>query len=98
MAPGRKEWDRQLLKTCFYDHDIEEICRIRLSNAIQEDTIAWHYEPSGIFSVRSAYRLAVSSAQGGNSLAGSSRAADGNRSAYTSIWSAQVSPKVRIFA
>jgi hypothetical protein len=54
MIPGRREWDREVLQTCMY---IKEVCRIRLSNTM-EDTIVWHHEKSGIFSVKSAYRLA----------------------------------------
>jgi hypothetical protein len=54
----------QVLKTCLYNHDIEEICKIRLSNMIRDDTIVWHYEKSGIFSVRNAYRLALQEDQG----------------------------------
>jgi hypothetical protein len=53
------EWDTQVLETCFYNHDIEEICKIRLSERMHEDVIAWHYEKSGILSVKSAYRLAL---------------------------------------
>jgi hypothetical protein len=54
----------QVLKTCLYNHDIEEICKIRLSNMIRDDTIVWHYEKSGIFSIRNAYRLALQEDQG----------------------------------
>jgi hypothetical protein len=60
MVPGRREWDREVLRTCMHMHDIEEVCKLRLSSTM-EDTIAWHYERSGIFSVRSAYRLALKS-------------------------------------
>jgi hypothetical protein len=41
-----------------HSHDIEEVCKLKLSNTM-EDTIAWHYERSGIFSVCSACRLAL---------------------------------------
>jgi hypothetical protein len=41
---------------------LEEVCKIRLSNTM-EDTIAWHYERHGVFTVKSAYRLAVQADQ-----------------------------------
>jgi hypothetical protein len=43
MTSGWKEWDEQILRSCFYNHDIEVIKRIRLSDRIEEDVIAWHY-------------------------------------------------------
>jgi hypothetical protein len=30
MTPGRREWDMRTLETCFHNHDIEEIKKIRL--------------------------------------------------------------------
>jgi hypothetical protein len=55
----QREWDIQLLKTCFCNHDFEEINKIRLSEKMEEDVITWYYEKSGIFSVKSVYRLAL---------------------------------------
>lgn len=59
MKEGRRKWDIDKLKTSLHPHDIEEIKKIRLSDRITEDYIAWHYEKSGIFTVKSAYWLAV---------------------------------------
>lgn len=61
------------------------------------DQIAWHYEKNGIFSVRSAYKLAASS-QGQVSLKPSSSSSQAHdRSIWDIIWKAKVPPKVRIF-
>jgi hypothetical protein len=94
MTPGRREWDTQVLKTCFYNHDIEEICKIRLSERMH----AWHYEKTGIFSVKSAYRLALEQDQKISEQPGSSAMASGSRPLYRAIWTAQVPPKVKAFA
>jgi hypothetical protein len=40
MTIGRQEWDLQKLRSCMYMHDIDEVLKIRLSERIQEDTIA----------------------------------------------------------
>jgi hypothetical protein len=56
MILGRREWDIQTLKTCFLHHDVEEVRKIRLSDRA-EDMLVWHYEKTGIFSLRSAYKL-----------------------------------------
>jgi hypothetical protein len=52
------------LRTCFYNHDIEEIKKIRLSDRLDDDVVAWHYEKSGVFLVRSAYRITLQQEQG----------------------------------
>lgn len=82
------------------DHDVQEVLRIRLSDRVQEDYLAWHYESSGIFSVRSAYWVAqrLQAAPESRGQEGSSRVSDGSRSLWRLIWSAQVPPKVRVFA
>jgi hypothetical protein len=59
MLHGRREWDEQLIRECMYNHDALEVLQIRLSDKSQEDQIAWALEKSGIFSVKSAYRLAL---------------------------------------
>jgi hypothetical protein len=59
MLPDRREWNEQLLKECLYPHDVNEVLKIRLSKRIPDDHIAWFYERLEIFTVRSAYKLAV---------------------------------------
>jgi hypothetical protein len=93
MILGRREWDLELLRTCMFGHDIEEVCKIRLSNML-EDTVAWHYERSGQFSVCSAYRLALQLEQNEQGVTGSSSHPDGSRRLYNEIWAAQVPPKL----
>jgi hypothetical protein len=100
MKAVRREWDEGLIRSCLYPHDVEEVLKIRLSNWNEEDFIAWHYEKSGMFSVRSAYKLALQLQQSEQRQEGSSRNPDGSRLIYKDIWSARVPPKVRarIFA
>jgi hypothetical protein len=57
MKPGRCEWDEQ---ECLYPHDAEEVLKVRLTER-EEDFIAWHFDRSGVFTIKSAYRLAVDS-------------------------------------
>jgi hypothetical protein len=97
MTPGRREWDIQVLRTCFFHHDIQEICKIRISGRMEEDKIAWQYEKASMFSVRREYKLALQQEDKGQWAVGSSSNADGNRPLYKGIWSALVPPKVCIF-
>jgi hypothetical protein len=98
MLPDRREWNEQLLKECLYPHDVNEVLKIRLSERIPDDHIAWFYERSGIFTVRSAYKLVVEAERDEESRAGSSARTDGSRLLYGEIWSVNVPSKVRIFA
>ena len=52
------EWKIDILQQFFVPADVEEILKIKLSYRT-EDIIAWHFERSGIFSVKSAYKLAL---------------------------------------
>jgi hypothetical protein len=101
MRPNHREWDEEVLRTCMHQHDIEAVLRIRLSERTEHDFVAWYYEKSGLFTVKRAYQLAVKSdpQKGRPGMdEGSSSHADGGRSLYMEIWSANIPQKVRIFA
>lgn len=74
-----------------------EILKIKLPRAPMQDTIAWHYEKTGIFSVRSAYRLATSIHLFPDRV-GSSSTPDGARKVWKKLWKLNVPPKVRVSA
>jgi hypothetical protein len=48
----------QKVRDTFLPIDVESILRIKLPRRDQEDILAWMPEQSGIFSVKSAYKLA----------------------------------------
>ena len=54
-----REWDMQVLNRYFYEHDIDEILKIKIPRRADTDFVGWHYEKTGYFSVRSAYKLGV---------------------------------------
>jgi hypothetical protein len=98
MVPGWHEWNEQLLNEYMYPHDVAEVMKIRLSERVQSDHIAWFYEKSGIFTVRSTYKLPVSIEKGLGERAGSSARTDGSRPMFADIWEANVPANVHIFA
>jgi hypothetical protein len=59
--------------------------------------VAWHYENSGYFSVRSAYRLGMQIEHDLGSSS-SSAAPDGDRVVWKQLWKLPIPPKVRVFA
>ena len=82
----------------FYSYDAEEILKLRIPTVGEEDFIAWHYEKNGMFSVKSAYRLALNLKNNKSETGSSSDATNGERRLWNIIWKAQVPQKIRIFA
>jgi len=60
--------------------------------------IAWHYEETGLFSVRSAYWLGVRLKELEGNSASCSANPDGARPVWKKLWKLPVPHKVRIFA
>jgi hypothetical protein len=98
MKDGSREWDEQKLDLHLYPHDKEEVLKIWPMQQNQDDMVAWFYEKSGIFTVKSAYQLAVSLENANDNQGDSSDAGGSGRPIYKNIWNAEVPPKVCIFA
>jgi hypothetical protein len=60
--------------------------------------IAWFYERTGLFMVRSAYMLAVELEQHEAGKESCSARPEGDRPIFKGIWTTKVPPKVRVFA
>lgn len=97
MHPERKEWNEGLIRQIFHPFDADEICKLAIPSSDAEDRIAWHYEKNGIFSVKSAYNLAMVSNSCESSKPSSSSRESNDRSIWDLIWKAKVPGKVRIF-
>ena len=95
---GRKVWDENLIKYLFYPHDAEEILKIHIHAYGDGDFIAWHYEKNGLFSVKSAYNLALKLKDSQDKLGQSSGDPCGERRLWDLIWKANIPQKIRIFA
>jgi hypothetical protein len=46
-----KTWDEAKVRRYFYQCDVEEILKIKLSPNIGTDWVSWYFEKSGLFSV-----------------------------------------------
>jgi hypothetical protein len=96
IEPTTKMWNEDLIRKIFYPPDAEHILQIHLPSYSGEDYLAWFYEKSGFFTVKSAYRLAMD-LKTENSAPGSSNNKVGERVLWDLIWKANVQPKVRVF-
>jgi len=75
-------WDFDKLIHIFNPADVEEIAKIKIPARASEDFIAWHMEKTGIFTVRSAYNLALNIKRG-QGVQSTSSAPNGERK----LWS-----------
>lgn len=92
-------WDELLVKDTFWERDAEIILSM-VTDENSEDWPAWHFNPKGVFTVKSAYKLAVSrrehekarDASGSNDSDLSQRRFD-----WKKIWRLPLPNKVKMF-
>jgi hypothetical protein len=58
----------------------------------RDDMVAWAYEKSDIFTVKSAYRLAMNEKRGSDGMEGSSVRPMAGWAVYQALWKADVPP------
>lgn len=97
IDPQTKEWNVDLVRQIFHSFDADEICKLKIPRSGVEDCIAWHYEKTGVFTVKSAYKLADSLKRKGTDKATSSSREPGDRSIWDAIWKAKIPEKVKVF-
>jgi hypothetical protein len=90
-------WRTDLLYHYFAPADVSEILKISPSARLNTDLLSWSPEKRGLFTVRSAYGLAMDELWR-SSTTSSSSAPDGRRIIWDLIWKSIVPPKVHHFA
>jgi hypothetical protein len=97
ILQNSNKWNEPLIRKVCRVEDAEWILKQKLPLQACEDILAWHYEKSSDFTVKSAYRLAYNLQNGIRWRAGSSNNHDNSRDIWKMIWNAKVPGKVRIF-
>lgn len=97
LITPRREWDKNLLLSYFNPMDVKAILKVKISHRPMEDFVAWSRDNSGIFTVRSAYNLALY-LKNEHVTGCSSASADGERKLWQHIWSGAIPHKVKIFS
>ncbi|KAK4403141.1 putative ribonuclease H protein [Sesamum angolense] len=95
ISPITREWDVDTINALLWPVDREAILQIPLSISGGPDLLIWHYSNNGLFSVRSAYHLALSSFLASN--AGTSDGRPRYKKLWKSIWQAKVPSKAKVF-
>jgi ribonuclease HI len=98
LLDSHGNWHAARVRSTFLPIDSELILKIKPSRRGDDDVLAWQPEKSGIFSVRSAYRLALQSTPEQCDFPASSNFPGGENPCWSKIWSSNVPPKVKVFA
>jgi hypothetical protein len=85
-------WWVDLLNEYFIPMDIVEILKLKPSPRLMDDQLAWAPEKDGLFTVKSAYRLAMDESWR-TSNESTSISPDGSRKIWDLIWKSNVPPK-----
>ncbi|KAL0317111.1 UNVERIFIED_CONTAM: hypothetical protein Sangu_2125400 [Sesamum angustifolium] len=87
-----KDWNQTLVRTLFWHDEAESILAIPLSSVVGEDFVIWHHTANGMFSIKSAYHVAVS-------LANRNQPSTSHPmpTPWKAVWTANVLGKVRVF-
>lgn len=97
---GLVSWNREILQEFFTLFDAETILNIPLSTRRQNDFWAWHFEKTGIFSVRLAYRMLVARREMEvncrDNVAGRSNLKEVEKE-WSTLWQVRVPSKIRVF-
>jgi hypothetical protein len=83
----------------FWEEDVKHILSISIEHG-REDIIAWHYDPKGLFSVRSAYHVLEDKREEDNERqVGSSSSLPDPKNDYDwlQLWKISCAPKVKQF-
>jgi hypothetical protein len=94
------QWDVELVRQTFHEDDVQTILAISVNEAF-EDSIAWHFDKRGIFSVKSAYKVHIdndSCGQGSSEGAMVYNPLTGNTFPWDKIWKLACPNKVKTFA
>ncbi len=89
-------WDVDLLDRVFLPRDVEAIKSIPLSQRRPSDILTWTGTKRGVFSVRSAYHMLLNQSHAGEATSSSSSGGQ-RKQLWSSIWTATVQPKVKLF-
>jgi hypothetical protein len=56
IDPRTGQWDVQLVREIFWEEDVELILALPVHQG-RDNSLAWHYDKHGVFSVKIAYKV-----------------------------------------
>ena len=89
FIPGRREWDVELILEMFNAEDANKILLIPLSNQNHADSIIWHMDRKGLYTVKTGYRALTVSEYDNSGLL--------SLESWRYAWSLEIPSKVKSF-
>jgi hypothetical protein len=86
FGSGNNGWNHQLVHSIFLSHDANNILKMRATSQYLDDTRVCHYEKNGLFTVKSAYKLASNLNR--EAPAAASTEPNGRRGLWKNVWKA----------
>lgn len=96
IKPISKEWDKEKLRTCILEEQVQAVCRIPISLSKTTDNLIWWHTNSGKYTVKSGYferRMKISKSMPSSA----SSSFTPSKTMWTKLWGALTVPKVRMF-
>lgn len=94
MTPDKTSWNGQLIDSIFLPHEVQKIKALPLCVVPHTNYFYWSLEKSGIYSVKSGYKL-LCEEERKDEASGSSR--QGMSVLWSKIWSLKVPRKINHF-
>ena len=97
IDPIRGTWDSELINDLFWEEDVSNILSIPV-HMDREDSVAWHFNKKGVFSVKSAYHVLEDEAetklvrQKGET---SRHSLNSGQKMWNKLWGVPVPPKIK---
>ncbi|XP_024172251.1 uncharacterized protein LOC112178325 [Rosa chinensis] len=86
-------WNKELISENFHADEALLICSIPLSRSIVPDRLIWHFDMNGLFTTKSAYKIAFASL---HLVLISGSSSNSNPSHWKFIWAAPIPGKVKV--
>ncbi|XP_062014050.1 uncharacterized protein LOC133730487 [Rosa rugosa] len=86
-------WNKELISENFPADEALLICSIPLSRSIVPDRLIWHFDMKGLFTTKSAYKIAFASL---HPVLTSGSSSNSNLSHWKFIWAAPIPGKVKV--
>jgi ribonuclease HI len=98
IDPATNTWDEATVREYCLPQDADAILQLKLPQRRTDDFVAWLPEASGLFTVRSAYRMGMQPKRTALSRGQCSTEPSGERSIWNLVWKTPVPQKIRVFA